>query len=237
MAARNSVRQSTQRAQPQKHKSKKASFCPPRRGFGFHSQSAPAFANVPADALVKHAITTSAAAPIQAKLTVGAANDPYEQEADRVARQVVTEIRTPQFRVNREEEASVQPQREFPRFQVQAQSDGGGAMAAPQAVERGIAQARGKGQPLKESVREPMERAFGADFDGVRVHTDGQADQLSQSIQAKAFTTGRDVFFRAGAYQPGSKGGQELIAHELTHVVQQGGGVGSGIIQAKGFKS
>jgi len=62
---------------------------------------------------------------------------------------------------------------------------------------------------------------MGADFSGVKVYTDAQADQLSRSIQAKAFTTGQDVFFRQGAYEPRSRGGQELIAHELTHVVQQ----------------
>jgi hypothetical protein len=66
-----------------------------------------------------------------------------------------------------------------------------------------------------------MGKAMGADFSGVRVHTDSQSDELNQSIQAKAFTTGQDVFFRRGAYDPGSRGGQELIAHELTHVVQQ----------------
>ena len=64
---------------------------------------------------------------------------------------------------------------------------------------------------------------MGADFSGVKVHTDAQADQLNQSIQAKAFTTGQDIFFRQGAYQPGSRGGQELLAHELTHTIQQGG--------------
>ena len=69
-----------------------------------------------------------------------------------------------------------------------------------------------------------MEQAFGADFSGVKVHTDGQSDQLNQSIQARAFTTGQDIFFRQGQYDPGSKGGQELLAHELTHVVQQNGG-------------
>jgi hypothetical protein len=56
------------------------------------------------------------------------------------------------------------------------------------------------------------------------VHTDSQSDQLNKSIQAKAFTTGQDIFFRQGAYEPNSRGGQELIAHELTHVVQQNGG-------------
>jgi Domain of unknown function (DUF4157) len=66
-----------------------------------------------------------------------------------------------------------------------------------------------------------MGQAMGTDFSRVRVHTDGQSDRLNRSIQAKAFTTGQDVFFRQGAYNPGSRGGQELIAHELTHVVQQ----------------
>jgi len=56
----------------------------------------------------------------------------------------------------------------------------------------------------------------------VTVHTDGQSDQLNQALQAKAFTTGQDIFFQAGAYEPGSQAGQELLAHELTHVVQQG---------------
>nr|WP_263012694.1 DUF4157 domain-containing protein [Laspinema sp. D3d] len=74
---------------------------------------------------------------------------------------------------------------------------------------------------MSPSLREPMEREFGADFGGVRVHTGAQADALSRSIQAKAFTTGQDVFFRQGAYEPCSSGGQELLAHELTHVVQQ----------------
>ncbi|MDZ8228313.1 eCIS core domain-containing protein [Nostoc sp. ChiVER01] len=99
-----------------------------------------------------------------------------------------------------------------------------GSMAASADVEAGIQKARSSGQPLVESIREPMEQAFRADFSGVRVHTDSQADQLNQSIQAKAFTTGQDVFFRQGAYEPGSRGGQELLAHELTHVVQQNGG-------------
>jgi hypothetical protein len=68
-----------------------------------------------------------------------------------------------------------------------------------------------------------MGQAMGADFSGVTIHTDSQSDQLNRSIQAKAFTTGQDIFFRQGAYQPGGRDGQELIAHELTHVVQQNG--------------
>jgi hypothetical protein len=105
---------------------------------------------------------------------------------------------------------------------VQRQTNGG--MAATGDLETSINQARGGGQPLGDNIREPMEQAFGADFGGVKVHTDSQSHELNQSIQARAFTTGQDIFFRQGEYNPGSQGGQELLAHELTHVVQQSGG-------------
>ncbi|MEH1954605.1 eCIS core domain-containing protein [Nostoc sp.] len=96
-------------------------------------------------------------------------------------------------------------------------------MAATPKLETSIQQKRGKGQPLSDKLREPMEQAFGKDFSGVRVHADAQSDQINRSIQARAFTTGQDIFFRQGEYASGSKQGQELLAHELTHVVQQNG--------------
>ncbi|MBD2415200.1 DUF4157 domain-containing protein [Nostoc calcicola FACHB-3891] len=105
------------------------------------------------------------------------------------------------------------------------QRQGGAGMAASPDLEASINQARGSGQPIADNIRGPMEQAFGADFSGVKVHTDSQSDELNQSIQARAFTTGQDVFFRQGEYNPGSRGGQELLAHELTHVVQQNGGM------------
>jgi len=88
-----------------------------------------------------------------------------------------------------------------------------------------INQARGGGQSLDRTVQKQMGVATGHDFSSVRVHTSPEADDLNRQLGAKAFTTGRDVFFREGAYDPHSSGGQELIAHELTHVVQQGSGV------------
>lgn len=89
--------------------------------------------------------------------------------------------------------------------------------------------ARGGGQALDESVQTQMGQAMGRDFGGVRVHTSSESDGLNQQLGAKAFTTGQDIFFREGAYDPHSGDGQELIAHELTHVVQQSSGaVGSG---------
>ncbi|MEO1126844.1 MAG: DUF4157 domain-containing protein, partial [Cyanobacteria bacterium J06639_16] len=90
-------------------------------------------------------------------------------------------------------------------------------------LESSINRAKGSGQALDPNLQQSMGQSMGADFSGVKVHTDAQADELNRSIQAKAFTTGEDVFFRKGEYNPGSQSGQELIAHELTHVVQQNG--------------
>ena len=92
-------------------------------------------------------------------------------------------------------------------------------------IESSIEAARGGGQAIDDGVRGKLEGAFGADFSGVRVHTDSQSDTLNKSIQAKAFTTGSDIFFSKGAYNPSSSDGQELLSHELTHVVQQNGSV------------
>jgi hypothetical protein len=84
---------------------------------------------------------------------------------------------------------------------------------------------RGAGHALDTDIAEKAGGAMGQDFSDVNVHTDSQADELSQSLGATAFTTGNDIFFREGAYNPGSGDGQRLISHELTHVVQQGGSV------------
>jgi hypothetical protein len=112
----------------------------------------------------------------------------------------------------------------MPNFQMKsAQSRGIGVGDASTDLESTITSARGSGQPLDPGLQRQMGQAMGADFRGVTVHTDATADRLNQSIQAKAFTTGKDIFFRSGAYNPGSLEGQELIAHELTHVVQQKG--------------
>ena len=87
--------------------------------------------------------------------------------------------------------------------------------------EQNLNQAKGGGSPLDKAFRAKVEPAMGADFSEVKVHTDSDADKLSKAIQAKAFTTQKDIFFRQGEYEPESRGGQELLAHELTHVVQQ----------------
>ncbi|XGW00354.1 MAG: DUF4157 domain-containing protein [Leptolyngbya sp. BL-A-14] len=198
--------------------------------------------------------------PIQPKLTIGQVGDPYEQEADRVAAQVVAKIHAPEPQStaspklqskaalrrksleqsiqrqesSEEEELQMKPatsiqRQEMPEEEalqmkpaIQRRTDVGG-MAASTDLESSINQARGGGQSISNAIRQPMEQAFGADFSSVKVHTDSQSDQLSRSINAKAFTTKNDIFFSGGAYNPGDRGGQELLAHELTHVVQQGG--------------
>lgn len=84
-----------------------------------------------------------------------------------------------------------------------------------------INSARGRGAPLDPAVREQMSGALGDSFADVRVHHDALASTLAQSVQARAFTTGSDIFFATGEYRPGGTSGRELLAHELAHVVQQ----------------
>jgi hypothetical protein len=97
------------------------------------------------------------------------------------------------------------------------------------AAESAIESRRGNGQPLPESARDFFEPRFGQDFSQVQIHTGEEADTLNQALQARAFTTGSDIFFREGEYDPESSGGRELLAHELTHVVQQGGSATPGV--------
>lgn len=94
--------------------------------------------------------------------------------------------------------------------------------AVPAPVAGRMAAASGGGSPLPEGVRQFMEPRFGANFDGVRVHNDDRAARLSEQIQAHAFTRGNEIFFGANRFQPDTAGGRELIAHELTHTIQQG---------------
>ncbi|MCT7986366.1 DUF4157 domain-containing protein [Laspinema sp. A4] len=161
---------------------------------------------------------------LQPKLTIGAANDQYEKEADQVAHQVITKIHSPAFRTP-EPQANESIQRQIgPRIGIRRKpaSQGEATEATPD-LEASIRAARSSGHPIRPSIREPMEQAFGSDFSQVRIHSNAQSDQLNRSIQARAFTTGQDIFFRQGEYNPDSRAGQELMAHELTHVVQQTG--------------
>ncbi|HEX3125993.1 MAG TPA: DUF4157 domain-containing protein [Thermoanaerobaculia bacterium] len=90
------------------------------------------------------------------------------------------------------------------------------------AFDEGIPTMRGAGRPLTSSERNFMEPRFGADFSAVRLHMNQEADSRSRALQARAFTLGNDIFFRAGEYTPGKAESHHLLAHELTHTIQQG---------------
>ncbi len=144
-------------------------------------------------------VNRPAPAPIiQTKLVLGAPDDKYEREADHVAQQVAGQ---------QDIEGDVQ----VPTIQrlsaVPGNADSG-ASAVDTGMQQTIQSARGSGQPLPETVRGSMEQALGADFGGVRLHTDERSNTLSQSLQAHAFTTGHDIFFRRGSYDPKPNGGR-----------------------------
>ena len=94
----------------------------------------------------------------------------------------------------------------------------------------------GGGSPLDRDTRGFMESRLGADFSDVRVHTDGKATESARSVQAYAYTVGNDVVFQADKYSPDSDSGQRMLAHELTHVVQQRSGPVDGTPAAGGIK-
>jgi uncharacterized protein DUF4157 len=104
-----------------------------------------------------------------------------------------------------------------------ARSAGTGSGPLDERISREIDSRRGRGAGLDSDARADLEQRMGEDFSDVRVHSGPDADRLSRAVQAEAFTTGSDIYFRDGNYRPESSKGRELLAHELTHVVQQRG--------------
>ena len=176
---------------------------------------------------------------IQAKLKVGQPGDKYEQEADRVAEQV---MRMPEPQVQRQVEPEEEEEEEFLQTKplaeqittlvqrqveeeeeeiLQTKENPGQTPGVIPDLEARIQFLRGSGQPLPEANRGFMERRFGIDFSGVRLHTDSDAAQMSRELNAEAFTYGRDIYFGEGRYNPGTSSSRRLLAHELAHVVQQ----------------
>jgi hypothetical protein len=149
---------------------------------------------------------------IQTKLTLGKVGDKYEQEADQVAHQVVQ-------RLQNTEMPAISPPLLSRKPSLQRQAERAGSISPD--IENSINQAKADGQPLAGPFQQKLEGAMGADFSQVRVHTNAQSDQLNRSLSARAFTTGHHIFFKQGEYNPNSRQGQELIAHEATHVLQQ----------------
>ncbi|MBE7382966.1 MAG: DUF4157 domain-containing protein [Leptolyngbya sp. SIO1E4] len=180
---------------------------------------------------------------LQPKLTIGESGDAYEQEADRVAKQVVRQMHQPNSQsrssagktgvsdkgIQRKADAQGTHLGEQPgmkplqmRPHLQLQPSGKGRKASPE-LETSINRAKREGQPLPKGLQQSMGQAIGADFSNVTVHTGNKSDTLNRSLSSRAFTTGGHVFFKRGEYNPSSQKGQELLAHELTHVVQQTG--------------
>lgn len=147
---------------------------------------------------------------LQRKLTIGASNDPLEQEADKVANQVMA------IPLNSGIKSSL------PRIQRYSGKAAAGADSVPTSVNSVLTSS---GSSLEPALRQGMEQRFGHDFSQVRIHTDSAAEQSAQEVNAHAYTVGNHVVFATGKFMPGTQEGQRLIAHELTHIIQQGAAV------------
>jgi hypothetical protein len=172
-----------------------------------------------------HASTARAASP---DLPINEPGDEFEQEAERVAEQV---MRAPDGErpiaaappmvsrksADREEDDEERLQREpaAPQPAVEPPSTSG-----PSLVNESL---RSAGQPLEAGARRFLEGRFGHDFGHVRVHADSKANESAAAVEARAYTVGSHIVFGDGWYEPGSEAGRRLLAHELTHVVQQTG--------------
>ncbi len=152
---------------------------------------------------------------LQTKLAVSAPGDRYEQEADRVAQQVM-QSGSPQSVEGGQQDALQRKAGEA--------SDTAGTAATDSYV-----QELGQGRPLDAETRAFMEPRFGRDFGHVRVHADERAAASARAVNARAYTVGRDIVFGAGQYAPGAAAGRQLLAHELTHTVQQSAGAAPAI--------
>jgi hypothetical protein len=115
--------------------------------------------------------------------------------------------------------------------EVQMKPDSMASQAASPSVEASLSASKGSGSPMPAAALTQMEGSFGTDFSGVRIHTGSTAVQMSKDLNAQAFTHGSDIYFNAGKYDPESQQGRHLLAHELTHTVQQGASVKRKIIQ------
>jgi len=175
---------------------------------------------------------------LQAKLRIGQPGDVYEQEADRVADEV---MRMPepgvQRQIEEEEEEEIlqtkplvdqitplvqrQVEEEEEEEMLQTKNSEDATSEVTNDLESQINAIKGGGQPLAESERAYFEPRFGADFSRVRVHTDTRAADSARAVNARAFTVGRDMVFGVGQYAPGTSVGRRLLTHELTHVIQQ----------------
>lgn len=176
---------------------------------------------------------------IQPKLEVNPPNDKYEQEADQVAEKVSRmpgnatdnlqmqpkedEEKKLQMKSEEEESISMKPEEEE-KGKIQMSAVSSSNNQVPQVSSSMASQlqsTKGQGSPLSKGVNQEMGQKIGGNFNNVRVHTDDNAVQMSKELGAQAFTHGNDVYFNSGKYNPESSSGKHLLAHELTHNLQQ----------------
>lgn len=179
------------------------------------------FSKVPIKSALPH--------PIQAKLTIGASNDKYEQEADRVAEQVIS---MPDHQLGSSKDRSP-PHQITPLIQTKTTTESSPTLTPE--TNSAIRSLQGAGQPLSKADRSYFESRFRTDFSNVRIHNNQKAAGLAGSVNARAFTYGNNVVFGSGEYSSSTLVGKKLLAHELTHVVQQS--KFSKTIQRSGFSS
>jgi len=177
----------------------------------------------------KSPLSVSSRAAIQNESSVGSAGDLYEQEADRVADRVIgmhssspVESASSKDAPHAGERAKSQSVAGMKKRQLQRSSADSGILSpAPPLVQQVL---RGAGQPLERSTRDSVEQRFGWDFGRIRIHADSRAAESARSVGASAYTVGQNIVFGSGQYSPGTLSGQRLLAHELTHVLQQDSG-------------
>jgi len=160
---------------------------------------------------------------IQPKLTVGDVDDPLEREADAVADQVMRTDTQPFIQrkcAHCEEEERVQrkPVTDF----ISRKATENSSQPVSSQVSQGIQNENGKGSSMQGPVMDFMESRFSADFSDVNIHTGARATDLTAQLKAQAFTVGNDIYFNEGKYSPETDSGKHLLAHELTHTIQQG---------------
>jgi hypothetical protein len=172
---------------------------------------------------------------VQAKLKVGAANDKYEQEADRVAEHVVSGGSLPSSSVKQAHKhiqrgmATGSEEEETEKNGVQRKSHSDSKSKMTSGTESYIQSLGGGGRPLSQTEAQYYEPRFGQSFHDVRIHTGAAADSAARSINARAFTLGKNIAFADGEYDSSSDSGRKLMAHELTHTLQQSAGVANHI--------
>jgi len=152
---------------------------------------------------------------VQPKLAINQPNDVYEQEADRIAEQVMStpELATSSVKTEGTPGVIIPVQR--------TDTSNEGIQFADGDLETQLSTSKGTGNPLPDEAKLFMEQRFGADYSQVQIHADSEADDMNRQVSAHAFTHKQHIYFRAGKYNPESTEGKRLLAHELTHVVQQ----------------